>query len=130
MLRNNYSWVLHLCLCVILHIDPKNQWRETLIQNISWNWKTASIYQYNQLIAFLRQSLTVSETNKHNVLNMPFQPLQLSFKRLFLISLIQCHTNRNSVFSIKFGDNLSAERKLIYMWKLLFCHHVCLFELA
>lgn len=84
MLRNNYSWDLHLCLCVILPIDSKNQWRETLIQNTSWDCKTDSIYQYNQLIVFLRQSLTVNETNKHNGLNMPLQPLELSFKRLFL----------------------------------------------
>lgn len=119
MLRNNYSWDLHLCLCIILPIDSKNQWRETLIQNISWNWKTDSIYHYNQLIVFLRQSLTVSETNKHNGLNMPLQPLELSVKRLFFfVSLIQCHTNRNSYFSINFGDNLSTQRKPTPIGKL------------
>lgn len=73
----------------------------------------------HQLIVVLRQSLTVSETNKHNDLNMPLQPLELSFKRRFFESLIQCHTNRNSYFSTNFGDNLSTQRKATLTGKLL-----------
>lgn len=128
MLRNNYSWVLRLCLYVILHIDSKNQWRDNLIQNTHWNWKTDSIYQYNQLIVFLRPSLTVSETNKHNGLNMPLQPLELSFKSFFFVSLIQCHMNRNSA-CMNFWWQL-AQRKLIPTWRLLICYHTCLFEFS
>lgn len=118
MLRNNYSWDLHLCLCVVLPIDSKNQWRKILIQNIL-ELKDRFRLSIHQLIVVLRQSLTVSETSKHNGLNMPLQPLELSFKRCFFESLIQCHTKRNSYFSTNFGDNLSTQRKPTPTGKLL-----------